>query len=324
MKALITGIAGQTGSYLAEHLLDEGYEVHGIIRRNSTPENQENRIAYLEDRIKTYYGDVTDRASIERVMKVVKPDIIYNLAAQSHVRISFDIPEATFATNGGGVMNMLEAYKSICPEAKFIQASSSEMFGNSVDPDGYQRETTPMHPVSPYGCSKLAAYSLVRHYRNAYKLHACNSICFNHESPRRATNFVTSKVVKAAVRISLGLQKELVLGNMDSFRDWGHAYDYARAIHKIVTYETPEDFVVSTGQTMSVRDLCYFVFSYLNLNYKEWVIQDEKFMRPEELKYLKGDSGRARMLLSWEPKYNFSSLLLEMIAHWLKVYSVKA
>lgn len=315
-KILITGIAGQTGSYLAEHLLDEGYEVHGIIRRNSTPENQENRIAHLEDRIKTYYGDVTDRASIEKVMKVVRPDIIYNLAAQSHVRISFDIPEATFQTNAAGVMNMLEAYKSIVPEARFIQASSSEMFGNSVDPDGYQRETTPMHPVSPYGCSKLAAYSLVRHYRNAYKLHACNSICFNHESPRRATNFVTNKVVKAAVRISLGLQKDLVLGNMDSFRDWGHAYDYARAIHKVVTHETADDFVISTGKTHSVRELCETVFSLLGLDYRAFVSQDEKFLRPEELKYLKGDNTKAGVILGYKPNYNFHELILDMIQYW--------
>lgn len=318
MRALITGIAGQTGSYLAEHLLEMGVEVHGIIRRNSTPENQENRIAHIEKDIQTYYGDVNDRASIDRIMKKVKPDLIFNLAAQSHVRISFDIPESTFQTNAAGCLNVLESYKNNCPDAKFIQASSSEMFGNSKDSDGFQRETTPMHPVSPYGVSKLAAYSFVRHYRHAYKLHACNSICFNHESPRRASNFVTSKIIKGAVKIYNRKQKKLVLGNLDSFRDWGHAKDYAKAIAKIINHDTADDFVISTGITHSVRELVEYVFKYLDLDVDYYVKTDDYFKRPEELEYLKGDSIKARTTLDWKPEYNFESLIGEMIEHYFR------
>ncbi|MBL7738704.1 MAG: GDP-mannose 4,6-dehydratase [Chitinophagaceae bacterium] len=316
MKAFITGIAGQDGSYLSEYLLEMGYEVHGMIRRQSTPENQESRIAHLESKIKTYYGDVKDRSSIDRILKEVQPDIIYNLAAQSHVRISFDIPQETFQTNAVGVLNMLEAYRGICPNARFYQASSSEMFGNSVDADGYQRITTPMHPVSPYGIAKLAAYNFVSHYRNAYKLHAVNGILFNHESERRASNFVTNKICKAAVMISNGLQKELALGNLDSFRDWGHSYDYVRAIHKIVTNDKAEDFVVATGMTFSVRQLCYIVFDKLGLDYSKHIKQDEKFIRPEELKYLRGDSKPIREKFGWHPQYTFESMIEEMIEYW--------
>jgi len=226
-KVLITGAGGQTASYLAEYLLSlGGFKVFGMIRRNSTPENQENRISHLEDRITTFYGDLTDPASIDMILKAVKPDYIFNLAAQSHVRISYDIPSYTVQANALGVLNLLESMRVNCPKARLLQASSSEMFGDSVDEDGYQRESTHMTPVSPYGCSKLFAYSLIRNYRIAYKLHLCNSICFNHESPRRGSNFVTNKVVKAAVRIKLGLQDKLELGNMDSYRDWGHAKDY--------------------------------------------------------------------------------------------------
>lgn len=320
MKAFITGIAGQTGSYLAEHLLDEGYEVHGMIRRNSIPEHQESRLDKISARINTYYGDVTDQASIERILRMVQPDLIYNLAAQSHVRISFDIPQATFQSNATGVLNMLEAYRMICPGARFIQASSSEMFGNSVDQDGFQRESTPMHPVSPYGIAKLSAFNFVRHYRKAYKLHACNSICFNHESPRRATNFVTNKIVKQAVLIKNGSINPLVLGNLDSFRDWGHAYDYARAIHKIILHDTADDFVISTGETRSVKELCETVFEKLNMDYGKHVQQHEKFFRPEELKYLKGDSTKARTVLGWKPEYDFDLLIDDMIHHWKEVF----
>jgi len=317
-KALITGISGQDGSYLAEYLLDLGYEVHGIIRRSSVSENQDSRIKHLNGNIKTYYGDMLDQPSIVKVMLDVKPDEIYNLAAMSHVRISFDVPSFTIQTNGVGVLNLLEAYRMFAPEAKFYQASSSEMFGNSVDEDGVQRLTTPMNPVSPYGCAKLLAYNLVRHYRHAYGLHACNGILFNHESPRRGSNFVTNKVVKTAVEIKYGIKDKLELGNLDSYRDWGHSKDYIRAMHMIVNHDTPDEFIVATGETNSVRDLCKYVFTKLDLNYEDYIIQNPKFMRPEELRYLKGDSSKAREILGWKPKYSFETLMDDMIDHWLK------
>ena len=322
-KVLITGIAGQTASYLAEYLLSlGGFKVFGMIRRNSTPENQENRISHLEDRITTFYGDLTDPASIDMILKAVKPDYIFNLAAQSHVRISYDIPSYTVQANALGVLNLLESMRVNCPKARLLQASSSEMFGDSVDEDGYQRESTHMTPVSPYGCSKLFAYSLIRNYRIAYKLHLCNSICFNHESPRRGSNFVTNKVVKAAVRIKLGLQDKLELGNMDSYRDWGHAKDYVRAMLMIIIQQEPSDYVVSTGETRSVREMCDYVFSKLDLDYTNYVVQNPKFLRPQELPYLKGDSSRIRRK-GWKPTYTFETRLDEMIGYWESVYKEK-
>ena len=316
-KALITGITGQDGSYLAEYLVELGYEVHGIVRRQSVAENQSSRIMNINDQVNNHYGDLTDEHSLYRVMREVEPDEIYNLAAMSHVRVSFDVPSFTIKTNSLGVLNILEAYREVVPQAKFYQASSSEMFGNSVDPDGCQRLTTIMSPVSPYGCSKVMGYNLVRHYRNAYKLHACNGILFNHESPRRGTNFVTHKVVKAAVEIKNGLRDKLELGNMDSSRDWGHSYDYVRAMYLLLHHEEPRDWIVSTGETRTVRDLCDHVFTQLGLNYKDYVVQNQKYMRPEELKYLKGDGQEIRDKLGWKPTYNFETMMDEMIKTWV-------
>jgi GDPmannose 4,6-dehydratase len=317
-KAFITGIAGQDGSYLSEYLVSLGYEVHGIVRRNSTPEHQQSRVDHMRDKISVYYGDLLDQSSIERLMDDIRPDEIYNIAAQSHVRISYDIPQFTAQTNAVGVLNVLEAYRRSCPTAKFYQASSSEMFGSSVDTDGYQRETTPMTPVSPYGCTKVFGYNIVRNYRNAYKLHASNGILFNHESPRRGSNFVTNKVVKAAVMISLGMQDKLELGNMDAYRDWGHSKDYVRAMHMILQQDTPGDWVVATGETRSVRDMCEYVFGKLGLDYTNYIVQNKKFLRPEELPYLKGDATRIKSL-GWKPEYTFETMMDEMIDHWQNI-----
>jgi GDPmannose 4,6-dehydratase len=315
-KALITGITGQDGSYLTEYLLELGYEVHGIVRRHSVAENQSSRLENIYQNIRTYYGDLLDEHSLYEIVDEVQPDEIYNLAAMSHVRVSFDVPSFTIKTNSLGVLNMLETYRKIVPNSKFYQASSSEMFGNSVDSDGSQRLTTPMNPVSPYGCSKVLGFNLVKHYRNAYKLHASNGILFNHESPRRGTNFVTHKVVKTAVEIKKGLKNKLELGNLDSSRDWGHSYDYVRAIHLITNHSSAEDWIVSTGETKTVRELCEYVFGSLGLNYLDYVIQNKKYMRSEELKYLKGDSAEIRNRLGWVPKYTFETMIHEMIDVW--------
>lgn len=314
-KAFITGVAGQDGSYLAEYLLGMGYEVHGIIRRNSVPENQQSRLENVRGDLHVSYGDLLDQSSMEHLLDKVQPDEIYNIAAQSHVRISYDIPQFTTQTNALGVLNVLEAYRRSCPTAKFYQASSSEMFGSSVDVDGFQRETTPMTPVSPYGCTKVFGYNIVRNYRNAYKLHASNGILFNHESPRRGSNFVTNKVVKSAVEIYLGQRKDLVLGNLDAYRDWGHSKDYVRAMHLILQQPQAGDWVVATGETRSVRDMCEYVFGKLGMNYQDYVKQDPKFLRPEELPYLKGDSTKIRAL-GWKPEYTFETMMDEMIAYW--------
>ena len=320
-KAFITGIGGQDGSYLAEYLLELGYEVYGIIRRNSIAENQQSRIEGIRDGINVFYGDLLDQGSLDRLLNDIKPDEIYNLAAQSHVRVSYDIPQFTTQTNALGVLNVLESYRRICPDAKFYQASSSEMFGSSVDADGFQRETTIMNPVSPYGCSKVFGYNIVRNYRNAYKLHATNGILFNHESPRRGSNFVTNKVVKTAVEIKLGLANKLVLGNLDSYRDWGHSKDYVRAMHKIINHTKPDDFVVSTMVTHSVREMVEYVFDYLDLDINKYVSQDKKFLRSEELEYLKGDSTKIRETLGWKPTYTFETMLDEMIEYWLHKFN---
>ena len=284
-RAIITGINGQDGSYLAEFLLGKGYEVFGTIKRNSVSENQTSRLDSVYGQIKNnlIYADLTDVPSLLHALKVSDPDEIYNLAAQSHVRISFDQPVYTANVTGMGTLNMLEAIRIHNPKIRLYQASSSEMFGNSIDDDGYQRETTPMNPVSPYGCAKVFSYNIVRNYRNSYNLYASNGILFNHESPRRGTNFVTNKVVKAAVEIKLGLAKQLALGNLDATRDWGHAKDYVEAMWMILQQPNSGDFVCSTGISHSVKDLVEYVFGRLDLDWREYVTVDEKYLRPEEL-----------------------------------------
>lgn len=312
-RAFITGLNGQDGSYLSEHLLEMGYEVGGLIRRSSVAENQTYRINKYQDKISTYYGDLIDKGSISDALSKFKPDLVFNLAAQSHVRLSFEMPAFTAQVNAIGALNVFDACRTICPEAKIYQASSSEMFGSSVDDDNYQRESTPMHPVSPYGCSKLYAYSAARNYRKAYNMFISNGILFNHESPRRGTNFVTAKVVKGALEIKHGLRSKLELGNLDSYRDWGHSYDYTRAMLLLLSQDKPLDVVISTGKAYSVRNLCEKVFSLLDMRYEDFVVTNPQYLRPEELPYLQGDCTKAKSLLGWQPKYDFTMLLEDMI-----------
>ena len=321
-KALITGINGQDGSYLAEFLLEKGYEVWGTVKRNSVSETQSSRIESLRDGnlINLEYADLTDMASLIRILSKVQPDEVYNLAAQSHVRISFDQPIYTANVTGVGTLNLLEAIRMVSPNSKIYQASSSEMFGNSIDSDGYQRETTPMNPVSPYGCAKVFSYNICRNYRNSYDMKIWNGILFNHESPRRGTNFVTNKVVKAAVRIKLGLQDKLHIGNLTATRDWGHAKDYVYAMWLMLQSNNPDDYVCSTGVSHSVKDLCEYVFNYLQLNYLDYIVVDEKHFRPEELENLKGDSSKLKKELDWNPIYTFETMLDEMLEYWLNYY----
>lgn len=318
--ALITGITGQDGSYLCELLLEKGYRVVGIKRRTSIISTDRIDKYFSNPNLIIHYGSLHESSWMYRILSEYKPDEIYNLAAQSHVKVSFECPIETADIVATGTLRLLEAVRQICPEAKFYQASSSEMFGNSIDEDGFQRETTPMHPVSPYGCAKLFGYSIVRNYRNAYKLHATNGILFNHESPRRGSNFVTNKVVKTAVQIKLGMANKLELGNLDSYRDWGHSKDYVKAMHKIINHQTPDDFVVSTMQTHSVRDMTKYVFESLKLNYEDYVVQNQIFIRPEELKYLKGDSTKVRETLGWKPEITFESMLDEMVEYWYNYF----
>lgn len=319
--ALITGINGQDGSYLAEFLLEKGYEVWGIIKRNSVSENQTYRIDHIFNKINLEYADMLDISSLISVIQKCEPTEIYNLAAQSHVRISFDQPIYTSQVTGLGTLNLLEAVRLTNPNIKIYQASSSEMFGNNIDEDGYQRETTPMNPVSPYGCAKVFSYNITRNYRNSYNMKVWNGILFNHESPRRGTNFVTNKVVKAAVKIKLGLQDKLYLGNLDATRDWGHAKDYVKAMWLMLQSNNPDDYVCSTGVSHSVKDLVVYTFEKLGLNYEDYVEIDSKFLRPEELRDLKGDCSKLKNELGWEHEYTFETMIDEMVNYWLQKLS---
>jgi len=322
-KALITGINGQDGSYLAEFLLEKGYEVHGTLKRNSVAENQTSRLDHIFGKVHLHYADLTDLSSLIFVLQQVMPDEVYNLAAQSHVRISFDQPVYTANATGLGVLNMIEAVKLVNKNIRIYQASSSEMFGNSIDDDGFQRETTPLIPVSPYGCSKVFGYNIARNYRNSYGMYISNGILFNHESPRRGSNFVTNKVAKTAVEIKLGMRDKLALGNLNATRDWGHAKDYVEAMWMILQLDQPDDFVCATGISHSVQDLVEFVFNKLELDWKEYITMDEKYLRPEELEDLKGDSSKLREVTGWEPNYTFEEMMDEMVDYWLDYYDNK-
>lgn len=317
--ALIIGANGQDASYMAELLVSKGYQVTGTVRRNSVPESQTTRIEHLfqSGAINLHYLDLCDSLSVQNVISSCQPDEVYHLGAQSHVQISFELPKYTLDVNAGGTMAVLEAVRKFSPHSRVYNAATSEMFGNSRDSDGYQRETTPMQPVSPYGCAKLYAHNLCHNYRNAYNMFVCSGILFNHESPRRGINFVSNKVVREAVRIRLGHSQRLVLGNLDSYRDWGHARDYVRAMWLMLQQDQADDYVVATGETRSVHDLVTAVFDRLNLDVEQHVETHDRFRRPEELEYLRGDSSKARRVLGWSPTYTFDSMIDEMIDHWM-------
>ena len=318
--ALITGINGQDGSYLAELLLEKEYEVWGMLRRNSSPEGQTTRIDHIFDRLNLVYGDLTDLSSLISIVNKCQPDEVYNIGAQSHVRISFDIPIFTADVTAMGTLNVLEAIRQVNPNIKMYQASSSEMFGNSIDDDRFQRETTPLIPVSPYGCAKVFSYNICNNYKNSYNMFISNGILFNHESPRRGINFVTNKVVKEAVDIKKGIKNTLPMGTLTATRDWGHAKDYVKAMWMMLQHDVPDNFVCATGISHSVKDLIEYVFAKLDMNYEDYVTKDEKFLRPEELTDLKGDSTKLRSTLGWKPTYTFETMLDEMIDHWEVIY----
>ena len=309
-KALITGITGQDGSYLAELLLQKGYHVWGIVRRSSSFST--GRIEHLykdphnQPELRLIYGDLTDGGNLSTILKDIKPDEVYNLGAQSHVRVSFDMPIYTANTDALGTLRLLEAVRSMDNPAKFYQASSSEMYGKVVETP--QTEKTPFYPRSPYGCAKVYAFWQTVNYREAYGLFACNGILFNHESPRRGETFVTRKITRAATRIKLGLQSKLYLGNLDAKRDWGFAGDYVEVMWLMLQQEKPDDFVIATGETHSVREFLDEVFGHLGLDWHKYVEIDKRYLRPAEVDLLLGDAGKAQKILKWKPKVTFKEL----------------
>jgi GDPmannose 4,6-dehydratase len=314
-RALITGITGQDGSYLAELLLEKGYEVYGIIRRSSSFNTDRIEHLYRDPhepgvRLRLVYGDLNDASSLNKLLRTIRPDEIYNLGAQSHVRVSFDIPEYTGEVTGLGTVRLLEAVRESGLQPRFYQASSSELFGSSPAP---QSESTPFHPRSPYAVAKLYSYWITVNYREAYGLYACNGILFNHESPRRNETFVSRKITRAAARIKLGMQDKLYLGNLDAKRDWGYAKDYVEAMWLMLQQERPDDFVIATGECHTVREFLDHAFGHLDLDWRKHVEIDPKYFRPAEVDELRGDMSKARRLLGWEPKVRFSELVRLMV-----------
>jgi GDPmannose 4,6-dehydratase len=309
-RALITGITGQDGSYLAELLLAKGYdEVIGMVRRSSTVNFE--RIGHLQDQLTLVPGDLLDEASLIEVLRMHRPDEVYNLAAQSFVQTSFGQPVLTGETTALGVTRLLDAIRIVDPDVRFYQASSSEMFGKVVEVP--QRETTPFHPRSPYGVAKVYGHWLTVNYRESYDLHATSGILFNHESPRRGLEFVTRKITHGVARIKAGLDTELRLGNLEAQRDWGFAGDYVEAMWLMLQQDKASDFVVSTGETHSVREFCEVAFGHVGLDYQEFVVQDEKFFRPAEVDLLVGDAEKARTVLGWQPTTSFTELVTSMV-----------
>ena len=313
-KALISGITGQDGSYLAELLLEKGYEVHGIIRRSSSFNT--GRIDHIFEQLQLHYGDLTDSTSLGGVVSKTQFDEIYNLGAQSHVRVSFDVPEYTADVDAVGTLRLLESIRTHCPAARFYQASSSELFGKVLETP--QKETTPFWPRSPYGCAKAYAYYITKNYRESYGMHASNGILFNHESERRGETFVTRKITKAAARIATGQQGELLLGNLDAKRDWGHAKDYVEAMWLMLQQRDPDDYIIATGETHTIRELLDVAFSYLHLDWKNYVGIDPKYFRPAEVEILQGDASKAKRNLGWTPKIGFEELIVGMVNHDLR------
>ncbi len=321
-RALITGITGQDGSFLTELLLDKGYDVFGIVRRASSFNT--DRIDHLYQdphekgtRLRLVYGDLNDSSSLNTILRQTVPDEIYNLGAQSHVRVSFDVPEYTGEVTGLGTVRLLEAIRDVGIKPKFYQASSSELYGKVLETP--QSETTPFHPRSPYGCAKAYAYYITVNYRESYGLFACNGILFNHESERRGETFVSRKITRAATRIKLGLQKKLYLGNLDARRDWGYARDYVEAMWLMMQAGEPDDYVIATGETRSVRQFLDAAFGLLDLDWKEYVDIDPRYYRPAEVELLLGDATKARTKLGWKPKVGFNELVKIMVEHDLEL-----
>jgi len=320
-KALITGITGQDGSYLAELLLGKGYHVWGLIRRSSSFHT--GRIDHIykdpheQPNLRLVYGDLTDGSNLSAIVNEIEPDEIYNLGAQSHVRVSFDMPIYTVDTDGLGTLRLLEAIRSSKRPVRFYQASSSEMYGKVAQTP--QTERTPFHPRSPYGCAKVYSFWQTVNYREAYGMFACNGIMFNHESPRRGETFVTRKITQAATRIKLGLQEKLYLGNLDAKRDWGFAGDYVEAMWLMLGQDEPDDYVVATGRCHSVREFVAEVFGYLDLDWEDYVELDARYLRPSEVDLLEGDASKARKVLGWEPKVDFKALARMMTDADMKI-----
>jgi GDPmannose 4,6-dehydratase len=321
-RALITGITGQDGSFLTELLLEKGYEVYGIIRRSSSFNT--DRIDHLyqdphepDTRLRLVYGDLNDSSSLNTLIRQIRPAEIYNLGAQSHVRVSFDVPEYTGEVTGIGTVRLLEAIREAGIQPKFYQASSSELYGKVVETP--QTETTPFYPRSPYACAKAYAYWITVNYRESYGMFACNGILFNHESERRGETFVSRKITRAATRIKLGLQKKLYMGNLDARRDWGYARDYVEAMWLMMQAEEPDDYVIATGETHSVREFLEEAFGYLGLDWEQYVEIDPRYFRPAEVDLLLGDPTKARTVLGWEPKVSFKELVKIMVDGDLKL-----